>query len=178
MRTVKEESVPQARNLESVVAVVLGVHQGIETAEEAARVINMVERQGYYYLSAARFLGLVYREGKSNFSTDLGNTFATASDADRTALLTALVDDAIKSAYDRMDEVKDETLEYRLGTLLAWSEQTKSVNYAALSTTLTAEIEKVRAERAAAASASSAPRQGETCTECWMVKSLSGECAC
>lgn len=178
MSATTEESIPQARNLQTIVTVALSVHEGIETAEEAAQAIHMVPRQGYYYLSAARFLGLVYREGKQNLPTDLGNKFAKATPEVRPGILSTLVTKAVDEAYERIDEVTDQTIDYRLGTLISWSEQVESLGEPTISAELKDEIIKVKQARKQVIDTSTPALEGELCLECFYRKSLTGECFC
>lgn len=93
-------AVPQADDLDKVVAVVELVVDGCTTAPDIAARLEMVNRQGLYYCQAAEILGFVKRDDEGNFSV---------AKAGQTYLKTPLDSraDALKQSVYRLPLVRE-----------------------------------------------------------------------
>jgi hypothetical protein len=79
---------PQADDMDKVVDLVRLLPAGLSDKAQFAESFEFDERQGDYYANAAKYLGLVEREGKGFQLTSLGEAFCrTTSRADRTLCL-------------------------------------------------------------------------------------------
>lgn len=172
-----EEIIPQAHRLENVVTTTLAVSEGVGTCKEISAALGMVERQGAYHASAARFLGFIYRENGVHHLTHLGEQFLAASTSERAQILAIVIPSAAKSASDRMGEVSGRTVTCRASVLNSWIRQIQSASTVEISAELTKRIEILKAATVRV-SATTEPRRGITCSDCWTEKSLSGECQC
>jgi hypothetical protein len=89
--TVSFVPVPQADDLDKVVATVEAVAAGHHTGPEIASALDVVERQGFYYVAAAEQLGLVMHVAKDDIQlTKLGSKLAT-DEVNRKRLLRSAV---------------------------------------------------------------------------------------
>lgn len=130
--------IPQANNLDAVVAVVDAIAAGMMTSGEIAEAIGMSDRQGGYYPHAAATLGFV----EANHSTvpviwELtvsGHHLAGLSAEERVGeVLEAVLECPLMDEYvstggpERMAEewaaagLSDETIARRLATLASWT---------------------------------------------------------
>ena len=77
---IPSNEIPQADELDDVIATVEAISQGAITFQEIAGAIGKVDRQGRYYRLASEILGLVRKVGRNRAElTNLGRTFINAN---------------------------------------------------------------------------------------------------
>lgn len=196
---------PQANDLDKVSAVVDCVAAGADTSDGVASALDVDDRQGGYYLSAAGWLGLVekhageYSDSDAYRLTDLGADFAEQGPQGRSATLTDMVDrlddperavvdfDGLSSQLQRSENLDVSTAKRRASTMRSWAA------YAADPDHFGTQIESARQDvssrldgarqvsaqqhtEAKRARMAAAPKRGEICEKHFIEKSLDGHC--
>lgn len=186
--------IPQANCLEKVMVVVDAVDSGCTTASSVAAALDVVDRQGAYYVNAAGFLGLldVNRATVPNHwsLTESGEEF-TRLDADmRVEFIKAVLasSEEIAAAVDDDDNVlnqmlgtglSDTTGERRLACVNAWADIATDPGSSLVENVLSERTAALaRASTAAsAAKKATASAVAKPCPRCFLVLPLTGVCA-
>lgn len=194
---------PQANDIEKVAMIPDCVAGGATTAQAIAEVFDFTERQGAYYLSAARHIGLVDTEhefdGSNVYSlTMAGNQFLASTNEERMEALADVVnrsdatDTLLTDGYPALvemfsDELDTTTAERRAMSWSAWVNATQDgaglrkleetrPGALALVGAAAARAKEDRAVRRAAHDARYAEKKTVQCNDCFMVLPTSGIC--
>jgi hypothetical protein len=194
---------PQANSLAKVAAVVDAVSGRADTDDGIAAAIGVVPRQGAYYATAAAYLGLLAETGGSPRTwslTTAGADFLTSDAAGRVEMLSDLVgsmpaaDAVLDGGGDAGDEISSNenlsgtTAQRRAYAVSSWMRTLTSPSASAsltleadaASSRLPAAFQVAESTRAAARLRSTSVRdfRQETCRDCFMEKSVTGDCGC
>jgi hypothetical protein len=194
--------IPQANDLDKIVALVDAVNSGANTGEAVAETFEMSGRQGPYYADAAGYLGLVDTIHGANVRTyeltTIGQQMLASAPGERVALIRELIastpavqilsDDGQESMLDFLSEagLNDGTSARRGACASSWVSALGDSS--GFENSVQDALGTVR-DRAGAAAAHAATRAefiaaakrepvAEICTGCFMVKSVSGDCGC
>lgn len=199
--------IPQANDLDKVASVVDSISNDATTASSIGEAIEVGDRQGSYYANAAGYLGLVEKHeddlGSTHYAlTQLGQTFANSSPAERATLMAELVNRTpLARSYRENPDVEalqkdiasggdggysDTVAKRRTSTLTTWissvanteqlSNQISTQQRETYQRSIAASM-KQRAETAEKRRQASAHRAtGETCTSCFMIKPVTNVC--
>jgi hypothetical protein len=95
---------PQADDMDKVVDLVGRVEEGVNTKARIAEFFEFDERQGDYYANAAKYLGLLLREGVEFRLSPAGTAFCrTRARAERTQILARQL--AVRPVFHRLMEL-------------------------------------------------------------------------
>lgn len=187
---------PQADRLDKVAVVTAAVAAGVSTSIGVAKTLDMVERQGSYYMSAACFLGLVELSagaaGEYRLTVE-GAAYQEKSVEDRIIYLGQLVssmpatkiylDSGLEGVTKLYQEagLDSETSRRRAQTVASWSEAVDKDSLSA--DDIRADAEAVRLAAPAVAKYERASRRsvpvppvGAACPSCFMSLPLTGIC--
>ena len=131
-----DEIVPQANSIEKVVLSVDAVAGGCLTSQEIAEALDVDPRQGAYYATAARHLGLVERAEHGEWAlTDGGEEAAEATNEELMKLLNSKLaenryiaiyvdggEEALVKEWSARGDIGPETIRRRTSTISAWAE--------------------------------------------------------
>ena len=184
-----DEIVPQANSPEKVVLTVDAIADGCSTSKEIADALGVDPRQGAYYATASRSLGLVDHAGPGRWAlTPEGARAAQSETEDLVALLDARLDknphvavyiddgeEALAEEWSTRGDIGPETIARRIATIRSWAEYRTSDDATRLAR-LSACRKEVSdrqvslrplrlAQRAAKARRSAAPQHGH-CKSC------------
>ena len=197
---------PQANDLSKVAATLELIQAGASTPDALSIGVESnakSPRAGNYYGDAAIYLGRAEKVSENDMTefalTHKGLMFASLSLEERTAVLAESVDqipavgvyreqgeDALRDFIETEYVYSDATLERRVACIASWSNQPEAADFQqvlASSSEMMANVAPEAIERANAQRAEARekirmaePKQGEVCSECFMVKPLSGIC--
>jgi hypothetical protein len=131
-----DDIVPQANSPEKIVLTVDAIADGCSTSREIAEALGVDPRQGAYYATAARHLGLVDRAGPGHWTlTTEGVAAAQSSTEDLVRLLDKRLDmnphlaiyadggeEALLAEWSARGDIGPETMARRAATIRSWAE--------------------------------------------------------
>lgn len=86
-KTQKEVPFPQANSFNLIIQTVFLVSEGVDTAFDISESIGFEPRQGNYYLSACRYLNLIYKEKNKYLLTSIGKEIINSSELEMNRIL-------------------------------------------------------------------------------------------
>lgn len=142
-----DDIVPQANSPEKVVLSVDALADGCATNVDVAEKLGVDRRQGSYYLTAARHLGLVEPAGGGRWTlTADGVVAANADNRTLTALLDSRLaanphvgefldggEEALVESWSARGDIGEETVARRVSTIRAWADYATDSDEARLS---------------------------------------------
>jgi predicted acyl esterase len=122
--------IPQANDLQKVVATLQAIADGHRALQAIATVLGVAHRHGSYYLHAARILGLVtlHTHNQQATLTVAGTTILHADDEERTRLLRVVLaarepsvsEDDVGALLQQLAPLGASTARRRAQAVLAW----------------------------------------------------------
>lgn len=129
--------VPQADNLDKLAVVTDAIYANVNTATAVAKALNVVDRQGNYYVSAAAYLGLIKPKADTSpveyFLTLEGEIYQKAPISERIEILNTLLNEvpgvkiyltegavAVETYYEALG-LDTETSTRRTQTIVSWA---------------------------------------------------------
>ena len=131
-----DDIVPQANSPEKIILTVDAVADGCSTSKEIAEALGVDPRQGAYYATAARHLGLVERAGQSHWTLTADGIAAAQSSTEdlvhlldkhleknpHIAIYTDGGEQALIDEWSMRGDIGDETMARRATTIRSWAE--------------------------------------------------------
>lgn len=198
---------PQANDIEKILTAVDAIRAGANTPDAVALALGNArakdehtDRQGRYYADAAGYLGLVDRIAGADYVsyevTDTGAALADATAERRVEAMTRIISQVPEIALyaeigaegltEHLEKTYAEsTADRRASTYMTWARTLERRDLSFVFGTemfeaqdrIIAAVERAEADREARIRANRVV-EPEICMDCFMAKSVSGECAC